>query len=191
MPKLIDDQKVYQATIEEVLQKGYTGATMKRIAQQANISELTLFRKYKSKAELIAAAVANNLRELSQEEIYVFTGDISADLLRIVQAFSRSSKRLDWLFVLIMSEMSRYPELNKALDTPNQFIYKIEKIVRCYQIEGVLCDSVQPLHIVEALLGPLIINSMLRQGNPGLSSTPISPQEHIKQFLNGYLRHKE
>ena len=53
MPKIIDDEKVYQAALQVVIERGYARAKTKQIADAAGISEVTLFRKYENKAELI------------------------------------------------------------------------------------------------------------------------------------------
>ena len=54
MPKIIEDENVYRAAVQVVIKRGYSGATTKQIAEAAGISEVTLFRKYGNKAQLIA-----------------------------------------------------------------------------------------------------------------------------------------
>ena len=39
MPKIIDDEKVYRAAMQAVIERGYAGATTKQIAEAAGISE--------------------------------------------------------------------------------------------------------------------------------------------------------
>ena len=51
MPKVIEDEDVYQAVIEVVAEYGYSGATTKQMADAADVSEVTLFRKYGNKAQ--------------------------------------------------------------------------------------------------------------------------------------------
>ena len=52
MPKVVEDEKIYSAAMQTVIERGYSGATTKQIAGAADISEVTLFRKYGSKAEI-------------------------------------------------------------------------------------------------------------------------------------------
>ncbi|MEZ4519923.1 MAG: helix-turn-helix domain-containing protein [Chloroflexota bacterium] len=56
MPKIVDDETVFQAAMQAVMSRGYDGATTRQIAESAGISEVTLFRKYGSKSELIKRA---------------------------------------------------------------------------------------------------------------------------------------
>ncbi len=55
MPKVIADMQIFQAVMEIIAARGYAGATTRQIAEAAGVSEVTLFRKYGSKAELVKA----------------------------------------------------------------------------------------------------------------------------------------
>ena len=122
MPKQVDDKQVYDATIETILAHGYAGATTKLIAKNAGINEATLFRKYGNKSQLIAAAVSHEALQM-EEELVLFTGDIHADLLRVVQGYMHSREKHSQLFPLIMTEMARYPELRETVAGPLGIIY--------------------------------------------------------------------
>ena len=58
MPKVIADLQIFQAVMETISERGYVGATTRQIADTAGVSEVTLFRKYGTKAELVKRAVA-------------------------------------------------------------------------------------------------------------------------------------
>lgn len=184
MAKLIADDQVYTATIDTLLQHGYAGATTKRIAKQAGINEVTLFRKYGSKAKLVVAAVSHE-RMTTQSQEAIYTGDVAADLLRIVQERYDATPRRRQLFPLIMSEIVRYPELREILREPYQMIDKFGEMITRYQKEGQLREG-EPILIVGALLGPVIINSMLRSADPERPVPQIDLKVHVERFLAGY-----
>jgi len=52
MPKIVEDKTVYRAVLQTVFERGYAGATTKEMAAAADISEVTLFRKFGTKGQL-------------------------------------------------------------------------------------------------------------------------------------------
>ena len=186
MPKLIDDSVVFEATIEEMLTGGYAGAAMKRIAKRASVSELTLFRRYGSKAELIADAVEFSMSEVTHEKVLAYSGDVSADLLRIVNHFCAHSHTHSRLFTVLMSELPRHPELREVFTIPHRFMRQLAQLLQRYQQEGQLRSDADPMHIVASLTGPLFLNAMGRHHNLTFSPNPIDPETHVAHFLNGF-----
>lgn len=184
MAKQIADSQVYTATIDILLAHGYAGATTKRIAKQAGINEVTLFRKYGSKAKLVAAAVAHERIQLAAQEI-AYTGDVVADLLSIVQIYHNATPHYSQLFALIIAEIVRYPELRETLRVPHQMIEKFGRLMARYQQEGKLRKG-EPILIVGALLAPVIIDTMLRSADPDFPAPPLDLRLHVERFLGGY-----
>jgi len=45
----ITDQNILDAALKVFSTEGYAGATTRKIAQEANVTEVTLFRKFQSK----------------------------------------------------------------------------------------------------------------------------------------------
>lgn len=43
------EQRILDAALRVFASEGFTGATTRRIAEEANVAEVTLFRKFKSK----------------------------------------------------------------------------------------------------------------------------------------------
>ncbi len=183
MPKQISDNVVYKATIETLIARGYAGATTKLIAEAAGINEVTLFRKYGNKAQLVAAAVTHESIQFDEDAI-VYTGDVAADLLRVAQNYLHSAEKHRQLFPLIMSEMSRYPELEDTLNGPFNVVTQVSALIARYQSEGILYAE-HPLHAVGALLGPVIIYTMLKSAQPNLPLPQVDLSAHIARFLEG------
>ena len=52
-------ERIIQAAIELVKEKGYTAATTKEIAMRAGVNEVTIFRNFKSKKGVIEARLLN------------------------------------------------------------------------------------------------------------------------------------
>ena len=185
MAKQIPDSQVYTATIETLLAHGYAGATTKRIAKQAGINEVTLFRKYGSKAKLVTAAVAHERVHIMAQKIE-YTGDLEADLMSMVQLFHTTPQHSQ-IFSLIIAEIVRYPELRETLRVPLQMIQKFGSLITRYQQEGKLRKG-EPFLIVNALMGPVIVDIMLRSASADteFSIPTLDLRRHVERFLGGY-----
>ena len=78
----------------------------------------------------------------------------------MVRTYAEAAHRQSGLMMLILSEVARYPELQEAMQVPFMLVSRFGQIVAQYQTEGRL-QSGEPLLVVGALLGPVIINTML------------------------------
>ena len=184
MPKIIPDEQIYHAAMQAVIERGYSGATTKQIAQTAGISEVTLFRKYGSKAELVKQAITATAVQMDFTAAARYTGDPTADLLRVVQAYQNLAAQNSRFIYTLISEIARHPELGDLLDAPMGLMQGVGELLARYQAGGVLQPEA-PLHTVAALLGPLMIANMIREANPELALPPLDPQQHVVLFLHG------
>lgn len=70
MARLIDEgkiQRIREATIELVVQKGYGGAAISSIANHAGVAEGYLYRFYSSKQELVTALLYSNIAHIIEK----------------------------------------------------------------------------------------------------------------------------
>lgn len=61
------DSKIIEAATSEFLEFGFQGASLRRIAQRANLSTGALYTRYKNKDALFCSIVKELLSEISQE----------------------------------------------------------------------------------------------------------------------------
>lgn len=54
------EQRILEAALKVFATEGYTGATTRKIAEEANVAEVTLFRKFKSKENLLKEVLNSN-----------------------------------------------------------------------------------------------------------------------------------
>ena len=109
MPKVITDGQIFQAVMEVIAKLGYAGATTRQIADAAGVSEVTLFRKYGSKAELVKRAISALVEQTEFESATQYTGDLRADLLRVLRAYQEGVVRNEHFFFVLFAELSRTP----------------------------------------------------------------------------------
>lgn len=122
--KIIEAAKILFST------KGYAATTTKDIANQANVSEVTLFRHFESKRNLfhnaLHGALENNLL------INFFENELEYDLENDLKKFSK------YLFILYEENASLIKMLIKDKDSNDLSeisMPKAEQKVRCYGIE--------------------------------------------------------
>ncbi len=184
MPKVIADLQIFRAVMETIGARGYAGATTRQIAESAGVSEVTLFRKYGSKIELVKRAI-NALVEQTEFELATqYTGDIRADLLRVLQAYQQTVILHERFFFALFAEFRHTPELTDSFSQPLGLFQSIGDLLLRYQTEGVLRPE-NPLHSVASLLGPLLYFSMIVHSVGDTSMPPVDLGKHIQIFLEG------
>ncbi|MGN0424423.1 MAG: TetR/AcrR family transcriptional regulator [Acetatifactor sp.] len=82
-------RKIIDATMNLIIEKGYSGATTKNIALLAGVNECTIFRRFRGKKEIVLAAL-----ELPQwnpglkKEDFVYQGELLDDLLSFARIYT-------------------------------------------------------------------------------------------------------
>ena len=80
--------KILNATMSLVMEKGYTATTTKDIAKRAEVNECTIFRKFKGKKEIIIAAMTlPEWNPCLREEDFTYTGDLISDLCSFSEVY--------------------------------------------------------------------------------------------------------
>lgn len=104
--KLDNKDKLLLAAIELMSEKGYNGVSTKEIALAAGVSEMTLFRKFGSKLNLLEAAVerfhyAGEMKRIFDEKL---VWDLRADLSLISRTYHETMNRNRKLILLVMKD---------------------------------------------------------------------------------------
>jgi len=184
MPKILEDEQIYQAVMQVVSERGYAGATTKQMADAAHVSEVTLFRKYENKAQLVKQAISFIVEQTDFVSAAQYTGDIHADLVRVVQAYQDTAIKHGLFFAALFSEVSRYPELVDSMGEPFIIFRAISELIARYQADGTLQQE-SPSLTVAALLGPLMYASMMSNAMPDNQLPPLDLSVHVTNFLAG------
>lgn len=185
MPKRIPEEQILRATVEEVLEKGYANATTRQIAERADMSEMTLFRRFGNKANLVMRAVSFVVEQNRVDATY--TGDPTADLLRIVRHYHQKGlQKFTRILPLMLMEIPRHPELMDVMEAPFQNVMGVGRLLLQYQEEGVLMQE-HPLHAVAGLMGPMIILKLLHDAGSRQRVPDMDLEAHVRSFIQGRL----
>ena len=104
--------RLLSAAVDLLCRKGYRGATTREIAQEAGVTEVTLYRHFRSKEELFVAAVGE------QGQIFLTVvpqpaGDLEADLNRLADGFVQHLSSLPAQLTRIIPELSQQEDRSR------------------------------------------------------------------------------
>lgn len=188
MGRRVADEEVFEAAIAVMVERGYTGATTKQIAEAAGINEVTLFRRYGTKARLLRAALLAEVEAFGGPQGVRHTGDVAADLERVVDGYLTLLRRRGRLIPLILAELPRHDELAEVVEVPQRLLMAVGAMIARYQHDGVLRVE-PPMQSVAALLGPLFIPALLGDHAPDeVRSATVDPARFVSAFLDGRRR---
>lgn len=185
MPKIVVDSQIYLAVIQVVSERGYSSATTKQMADAADVSEMTLFRKYGNKAELVKQAIAFIIEETDFSSAAYYTGDVHADLLRVVKSYQDTAVKNGLFIFALFADLTRHPELINSMKEPFSIFQSIGDLIARYQSEGVL-KTEYPLHSVAKLLAPLVYISTIRNSKLIDTLPDLDLSGHVTSFLEGH-----
>ncbi len=123
--------RIIEAALKEFTQNGYKGASTRAIAERAGVNEVTLFRHFGSKLDLLRIAVQHAVKTMEIPEAvdrYLamsfrsgFTAFVTEHLLQVTQHSD--------ILMLGFAESYSHPEVAEAL---MQFFWQIRKRLLLY-----------------------------------------------------------
>lgn len=187
-------REILDATCRVVARHGFQGATIDRVAAEAQIAKGTIYLYFQTKEDLLKAAVEQGIEK--------FTGQIRAEvaevtapldkLRRLVEAnLELSDSNRDFFKTLLLERnflaaSPNHPEAAHMLDLYLAHIRFIEDVIR----EGVLAGALRP-HNVE--VSAFALNEAMRgcfqQRALGLTTRPAAADADLllDLFLHGVL----
>lgn len=106
------DHAILDATLELLGEHGYASLTMAAVIAKSEVSSATLYRRWPTKQELVAAALAT----LHAEIVDIDTGSLRTDVIEMVRSSSEAmSVRREDLAEDLAVELRRNPEFRAAV----------------------------------------------------------------------------
>jgi AcrR family transcriptional regulator len=104
------DQAILQAALRLLTEEGYPRMSIEAVARTANVGKPAIYRRYRDKADLAAAAIADIGGNMTSP---VDTGDTRGDLVEFVRRVSEMLPQVGIpLLGTIFAERERHPELH-------------------------------------------------------------------------------
>ena len=183
MAQSVTDESVFDAVLTVLSQRGYVGATTRSIATAAGINEVTLFRRYGDKRGLVMAAIHADIARFVAEELLP-TGDLEADLIRVVEYYTRLYEHRDGLVATLVLEGSRNDEVAALISEPLAAMTRFGDLIAHYQRADRMVDEAAG-YAAQALLAPVLMTSVLRRIAPTHAPAP-DATTIVKRFLDGH-----
>ena len=136
------EQKILDAAVKVFSSDGYAGATTRKIAQEANVTEVTLFRKFQSKENLLKEVLIkhrNAISTLNQLLNVNKNADIERDLCILGKEIAKDMQdekkdSISYMFMfMLFEEGRRRPELAEILESV--FKTNIERLSEYFELQ--------------------------------------------------------
>ena len=159
------DAAIQQATVDLLVSDGYAGLTMSGVAHQAGVSTATLYRRWRSKLELVVDVLATRAEDWPVPDTGSLEGDCR-ELLHTLVDKARTAATTPIMAGLV-GEIGRNPELSRALRAnliaPRR--KALNEVFRRAQARGELGADVDGSLASDLLFGPLY-HRLLVTGEP-------------------------
>ena len=107
------DQAILAATLDLLAETGYGALTVASVIARSGVSSATLYRRWPTKQELVAAALAS----MHAEIVDIDTGSLDTDLAEMVRSTAQAmTTRREDLSEDIAIELRRSPEFRAAIN---------------------------------------------------------------------------
>jgi AcrR family transcriptional regulator len=185
-------QRILTSALDVFLEKGYAAATTRLIASRAGVNEVTLFRHFGNKQNLLAAIIdrfspVDGLKNFLDEHL---TGDFDHDLRQIAAFLVASMSNQPDIMPLVLFEAHQIPELREKLESiPRQILVLLIGYFKQQVANGHLRSDLSPFILagnfffMHASLGRLTHAEEAQKFH-----LPISIEDAAKQLLELFLR---
>ena len=189
---MISRERLLEAAVRVYGELGFRGATTRRIAQEAGVNEVTLFRIFGSKAALIAEALRANVSNGGRGERAVSSlPDVPADPERELTAwcaaqlaYLRASRTM---IRKTMGELEEHPELSDcASEGPECAARQLRAYLNRLRRRRLIAADADLSAAAAMLLGALFADAMGRDMLP--QTYPQSPQVAAQAYARLLLK---
>jgi AcrR family transcriptional regulator len=158
------DEAILTAALELLATQGYVRMTLDQVASAANVSKSTIHLRWKTKADLLTAALA----ALRMADAPPPSGDVRTDLVAVLRDFAATVERVRGMALIgtCLAEEAHTPDLLALLRErtvlPRRALLR-EALERARQAGHVRADADLEA-AVSALLGPFYADYMAGRG---------------------------
>ena len=182
-------ERILEAATRVFAQDGVSGATTRKIALAAKVNEVTLFRHFKNKEELLRQVVL----QCSKRYEHVFLEapcETQADLCRTVQTFATAFARMlrdnEDFVRTFFGELNRHPKLCRRLfvESAKSARQKFIAYLRAAQKGGLVRRDLDVTIAADSLTGMMLAGTIRRP----LTESIYSSGRYIKTCLELFLK---
>jgi AcrR family transcriptional regulator len=140
---------VLDAGVAEFLAEGYAGATLASIAARAGVSTATVFKHFRTKADLFGAIMGRvfGMDDAAPELPVALDPGATLRAAGLAYAATLSEPRIRALFRVVIAEVPRFPELGRELYEKGKrpYLDRLEAALAAHVAAGNLAIDDPPL----------------------------------------------
>jgi AcrR family transcriptional regulator len=192
---MIDDHRhrILQAAARVYTQHGWRGATTKRIAEEAGVNEVTLFRQFGSKEALLEQMIRELAAAKADMRLPEAPHDPEHELVAWASAHHQDMCGKRPLIRQLMSDFEERPELVPcAVEGPHTAMYQLRRYTEQLRTAGFLAhhDELPAAEIEAAIsmfMGAVFADGMNRDVMPVMFTQPVDDtlRAYVRIFLRG------
>ena len=183
-------ERLINAAIEVFSAKGFMGASTREIARVADVNEVTLFRHFQNKEQLLGA-VAQHITALKLEALShqdEWTQDLAIDLLHYAQLHDQMLEENEALIRMFIGEAQRHPA--EALQVFQDAFLPLREKLMAYLRSGIERGMVRPdvdLPLVVDQFTGMLLAGMLRR-HVALAARGYSRDRYVAGCVETFVR---
>ncbi len=182
--------RLIEAASQVFASLGVQGATTREIARVAGVNEVTLFRHFTSKEQLLGAVIENAL-VLQTEALahpQAWTQDLRIDLKRYAQLYNTMLEAYEDLIRTFIGEAKRHPEAARQViqEAAKPLGEKLVAYLQSSQTRGIVRADVDPFPAVDMFTGMLLAGMLCRSAK--FNQSNYSCEDYIETCVDIFVR---
>ncbi|RKQ92714.1 TetR family transcriptional regulator [Solirubrobacter pauli] len=168
------DEAILRAALELMAADGYRALTMEKVRERSGVGKATIYRRYASKEELVAAAIAHLNSDIPlPDDTGSIVGDFAATAQQVLEGAARTGALT--LMPRLLAEVVGEPEMHalfsKHLVEPRRRVVRV--IVERAKARGEIRADVDTDVAIDLMVGPFIYRLILAGGDESAVSSPV------------------
>lgn len=180
-------ERLLQAAVRVFEESGSRGATTRRIAAEAGVNEITLFRHFGSKAALLNEALAQASSTTVETGLPAEPRDAAAELLAWSRAGYEHLRRHAAMIRTTLGELTEAPEAARCVAGPPVQVHEeLRTYLRRLRDRGMADAGMDPDTGAHMLMGALFADAIARDVVP--ERYPYPPEHAPERYVTLFLR---
>ncbi|MEH2284173.1 MAG: TetR/AcrR family transcriptional regulator [Nostoc sp.] len=183
--------RLIEAALQVFASLGVQGATTREIARVAGVNEVTLFRHFASKEQLLGAVMKNALALQTEALAHpeAWTQDLKIDLRQYAHLYNTMLETQEDLIRTFIGEAKRHPEAAKQViqEAVKPLGEKLVAYLQSSQKLGTVRADIDPFPAVDMFTGMLLAGMLCRsvKFNPSSYSCEDYIETCVDIFVSG------
>lgn len=179
-------EKILRAAVTVFAEVGFRGATTRRIAQEAGVNEITLFRHFGSKDKLLHEAISRHDLAPVFPDLPEVPRRPRAELLAWAREHYDHMTQIRSLMCACMAEMTEHPEIIPDSTPSKKAVEQLQVYLQKLRSGGFTTMNFDGEVVAPMFLGALFADALGRVFTP--SSYSKSPEKTLEGYVEFLLR---